>query len=68
MATYFPEISSDGGLNEAWTAGFNEGDARRLPDVPRDAHGVPPGSQMVKGRAGIKALLAASGPAADLRG
>jgi uncharacterized protein (TIGR02246 family) len=52
-------------LNDAWTAAFNKGDAAAVAAMyTLDAVVLPPGADMVKGRAAIESLLAASGPAA----
>jgi uncharacterized protein (TIGR02246 family) len=44
-------------LNDAWTAAFNKGDAATVAALyTEDAYVLPPGSAMVKGRAGIEAF------------
>jgi uncharacterized protein (TIGR02246 family) len=44
-------------LNEAWTAAFNKGDAAAVAAMyTEDAYVLPPGAEMVKGRAGIEAF------------
>jgi uncharacterized protein (TIGR02246 family) len=44
-------------LNEAWTAAFNKGDAAAVAAMyTEDASVLPPGGEMVKGRAGIEAF------------
>jgi uncharacterized protein (TIGR02246 family) len=44
-------------LNEAWTAAFNKGDAAAVAAMyTEDAYVLPPGGEMVKGRAGIEAF------------
>jgi uncharacterized protein (TIGR02246 family) len=44
-------------LNEAWTAAFNKGDAVAVAAMyTEDAYVLPPGGEMVKGRAGIEAF------------
>ena len=44
-------------LNEAWTAAFNKGDAAAVATLyTEDAHLLPPGAEMVKGRAAIEAF------------
>ena len=44
-------------LNDAWTAAFNKGDAAGFAALyTEDAYVLPPGSGMVKGRAGIEAF------------
>jgi len=44
-------------LNDVWTAAFNRGDAAAVAALyTEDAYVLPPGSAMVKGRAGIEAF------------
>jgi len=44
-------------LNDAWTAAFNKGDAAAVAALyTEDAYVLPPGSEMVKGRAAIEAF------------
>jgi len=44
-------------LNDAWTAAFNKGDAVAVAALyTEDAYVLPPGSEMVKGRAAIEAF------------
>jgi len=44
-------------LNDAWTAAFNKGDARAVAAMyAEDAYVLPPGSDIVKGRAAIEAF------------
>jgi uncharacterized protein (TIGR02246 family) len=44
-------------LNDAWTAAFNKGDAHAVAEMyAEDAYVLPPGSDMVKGRAAIEAF------------
>ena len=44
-------------LNDVWTAAFNKGDAAAVAALyTEDAYVLPPGSAMVKGRAGIEAF------------
>jgi uncharacterized protein (TIGR02246 family) len=44
-------------LNDVWTAAFNKGDAASVAALyTEDAHVLPPGSAMVKGRAAIEAF------------
>jgi len=44
-------------LNDAWTAAFSKGDAAAVAALyTEDAYVLPPGSAMVKGRAGIEAF------------
>jgi uncharacterized protein (TIGR02246 family) len=44
-------------LNETWTAAFNKGDAAAVAAMYiEDAYVLPPGAEMVKGRAGIEAF------------
>jgi uncharacterized protein (TIGR02246 family) len=44
-------------LNDAWTAAFNKGDATAVAAMyTEDAFVLPPGAEMVKGRAGIEAF------------
>jgi uncharacterized protein (TIGR02246 family) len=44
-------------LNETWTAAFNKGDAAAIAGMyTEDAYLLPPGGEMVKGRAGIGAF------------
>jgi uncharacterized protein (TIGR02246 family) len=44
-------------LNDAWTAAFNKGDAAAVAAMyTEDAYVLPPGSEMVKGRAAIEAF------------
>jgi uncharacterized protein (TIGR02246 family) len=44
-------------LNDVWTAAFNRGDAASVAALyTEDAHVLPPGSAMVKGRAAIEAF------------
>ena len=44
-------------LNDAWTAAFNKGDAQAVAAMyAEDAYVLPPGSDIVKGRAAIEAF------------
>jgi uncharacterized protein (TIGR02246 family) len=44
-------------LNDAWTAAFNKGDAAAVAAMyTEDAYLLPPGTDIVKGRAGIEAF------------
>jgi uncharacterized protein (TIGR02246 family) len=44
-------------LNDQWTAAFNKGDAAAVAALyTEDAYVLPPGAEMVKGRAGIEAF------------
>jgi uncharacterized protein (TIGR02246 family) len=44
-------------LNDAWTAAFNKGDAQTVAAMyAEDAYVLPPGSDIVKGRAAIEAF------------
>jgi uncharacterized protein (TIGR02246 family) len=44
-------------LNEAWAAAFNKGDAAAVAAMyAEDAYVLPPGAEMVKGRAAIEAF------------
>ncbi len=44
-------------LNDAWTAAFNKGDAAAVAAMyTEDAYVLPPGGEMVKGRAAIEAF------------
>ncbi len=44
-------------LNDAWTAAFNKGDAAAVAALyTEDAYVLPPGAEMVKGRAAIEAF------------
>jgi len=44
-------------LNDAWTAAFNKGDAAAVAALyTEDAHVLPPGADMVKGRSAIEAF------------
>jgi uncharacterized protein (TIGR02246 family) len=44
-------------LNDAWTAAFNKGDATAVAAMyTEDAYVLPPGAEMIKGRAGIEAF------------
>ena len=44
-------------LNDAWTAAFNKGDAAAVAAMyAEDAYVLPPGAEMVKGRAAIEAF------------
>ena len=44
-------------LNDAWAAAFNKGDASAVAAMyTEDAFGLPPGAEMVKGRAAIEAF------------